>query len=110
MVKRSQHLGLAPEARQAFRVRSEHRRENFQGYVASKLGIACAVYLAHSAGPNGHEDLIRSQTSTTGDGHAGLILTHEITKRNGRFGKVRKAQEIDGNHVPFSDATEIDLQ
>ena len=71
MVERSQHLGLAPETRQAFRVRSERRRKNLQGYVAPKLGIVCAVYLSHPSSPKRREDLVVSETSTGTEGHRG---------------------------------------
>src|SRR5262245_44563303 len=83
MVKRSEHLGLTPEARQALRVRSERRRENFQGYVAPELGIACAVDLTHPSSPKGCEDLVVSETSTSTEAHRVLILTHQMAKRNG---------------------------
>ncbi len=61
MIERGQHLRFALEARHAFGVLREGRRQNFDGDVAIQFGIACTIDLAHPARADGCEDFVGSE-------------------------------------------------
>ena len=63
MIQRREHLGLALEPREPFRILGERAGQNLQRDVAVELRIARAVNLAHSARPNGGDHFIRTDAN-----------------------------------------------
>ena len=61
MVERGQHLRFALETGEAIRIAREGVRQDLQRDLAIQLGIARAIDLAHAAGPEGGEDLVRAE-------------------------------------------------
>src|SRR5262249_10914830 len=72
VVERGQELRFALEAGQAFAVGRELGWKNLQRHVAIELRIACAIDLAHTAGAERREDLVRAESSSRGKGHLQL--------------------------------------
>ena len=58
MVQLGEHLGLAPETRQAFGVGGELGGQDLQGDVAAQLGVLGAEDLAHAAGADLFDDFV----------------------------------------------------
>src|SRR5690242_5430528 len=50
MVERSEHARLALETSKPLGVAHESRRQNFDGYAATKLGVAAPIDIAHPSG------------------------------------------------------------
>jgi hypothetical protein len=61
MVERGQHLRLALESGEAIPIEREGLGDNLQRDVASELGIARALHLAHTASPEGRDDFVRAE-------------------------------------------------
>jgi hypothetical protein len=64
MVQRREHLRFALETRNPFGIAGEDLRQDLDRDVAAKLGIARTIHLAHAAGADGRQDLIRTDAST----------------------------------------------
>src|ERR1700694_5614477 len=64
MVERGQDLGFALEAGHALGVAGKRLGQNLQRNIALQLGVAGAVHLAHAAGTDGREDLVRAKSRT----------------------------------------------
>ena len=69
MVERGKHARLAPEPRQAIRIRLERGSQRLDRDVAPQIRVAGAIDLAHAAGPDGRHDLIRTKARTGGQSH-----------------------------------------
>src|ERR1700730_11782841 len=69
MIERSQHLRFALEPGKPLRIIRKRFRQDFDGYVTSKLGVVRAVHLAHSARAYGREDFVRAKFGARGDRH-----------------------------------------
>ena len=54
---------FALESRDAFGVSREHLGQDLDSDVAIEPRVACAIHLAHAAGPEGGEDLVRAEAS-----------------------------------------------
>ncbi len=61
MVQRSEGLRFSLESRDAFWIGSEQLWQDLDRDVAIELRVTCAVDLAHAAGPQGGEDLVRAE-------------------------------------------------
>ena len=57
VVERSEHLGFAFEAGEAFGVAGERVRENLDGHLAPERGVSRAIHLTHAACPKSAGDL-----------------------------------------------------
>ena len=66
MVQRGEGFGFPLESRQAIRVRGERLRQDLERDVSIELGVARAVHLAHAAGPEGAENLVRAKARPGG--------------------------------------------
>ena len=73
MVERRQHLRLPAEAGEALRLQRECRSNHFQRDVAIELGIARAIHLAHAAGAERGENLIRAEARAGSEGHSCFV-------------------------------------
>jgi hypothetical protein len=69
MIQRGQHFSFALEAQHAPGLAGVSIGENLQRHVTFQLGIASAVDLAHAARADRREDLVRSETSPSGERH-----------------------------------------
>ena len=69
MIERGQHLRLTMKSRQAFRIGRKEFRQDLQRDVATEPRITCAIHLAHSAGADGGEDLVRFEACTGTEAH-----------------------------------------
>src|SRR5579863_3070264 len=74
MIKRSEYLRFAVEARHALSVSCEGFGQNFQGYVTPQLGIARAVDFSHSARAEWRENLVRSEPGSGNERHGVATL------------------------------------
>jgi hypothetical protein len=63
MIERREDLRLAMKAREPIRIARERGRQNLQRDVAIQLRIARPIHLAHTAGADGGDDFIRSESS-----------------------------------------------
>jgi len=63
MIELGQQPSFALEACKAFGIVRQGRRQDFDGYITSELGVAGTVDLAHPARTNNGEDFIRAQTA-----------------------------------------------
>ena len=61
MVERGQHLRFAPEARESIGICGEQIRQQLQRNVAPQLRIAGAIHLAHAAGTERSDNVIRAE-------------------------------------------------
>jgi hypothetical protein len=61
VVERREHSRFALETGEAIRIAGEGVRQDLQRDLAIQLGIARAVHLAHAAGPEGGENLVRAE-------------------------------------------------
>src|SRR5579863_8444576 len=61
MVKRCQHMGLAPKAHQLVGVVREVWGQNLDRYLSMQAGVASAVYLSHPARTQESKDFVRTQ-------------------------------------------------
>ena len=62
MIQRRQHLRFTPESGQPVGIARERIRQHLERDVAIELRVAGAVDLAHAAGANGSDDLVRPKT------------------------------------------------
>ena len=69
MIQRGERLRLALEPRQAIGI-GANGSGRILSHVATELGVACAVDLAHAARPKGGEDSSRAQACAGGEGHS----------------------------------------
>jgi hypothetical protein len=69
MVQRGERFCFALEPREALRGVGEHIRENFDRHIPIQLPVPGAIDLAHPAGAEGGEDLVRAEASTGLKGH-----------------------------------------
>jgi hypothetical protein len=69
MIERREDLRFALKPREAIRIVRQRGREDFDGDVATELRIARAIDLAHPAGADGGEDLVRSKSSSGTERH-----------------------------------------
>ncbi len=74
MVQRGQDLGLAFESGQVSGVVGESVREGLDGHGAVEAGVAGAVDLAHSARPQGVQDLVGAEAGSGFEGHGFRVL------------------------------------
>ena len=58
ITQRCQHARFALKAGQSFRIIHEVCRKDFDGHVASELGVAGAINLAHPARANLGDDFV----------------------------------------------------
>ena len=63
VVERGEQPGLSIEAAQSIGVRGQRARQNLDGDVATELGVAGSIHLAHPAGANRRGDLVGSDAS-----------------------------------------------
>ena len=70
MVQRREKLGFTLEAGKASGVGGKCLRQQFDGHITLEFGVASAVHLAHTAGANELEDLVRPKTSARFETHS----------------------------------------
>src|SRR5207253_7200621 len=75
MIERGQHLRLALEACEAIGIERERVWDDLQRDVATELRIARAIHLAHAAGADGREDLVRTETGAGCESHRYFVGT-----------------------------------
>ena len=61
MVQRGGCAGLLLEPMEALRVGRKRRGEHLDGDVPAEAWVTRPIDLAHAAGPNGREDLVRAE-------------------------------------------------
>ena len=61
VIERSQHFGLALEARHATGIGGEGLGQNLHGHITLQLRVPGTVHLAHAAGVDKRKDLVASQ-------------------------------------------------
>ena len=81
MVQRGQDLGFALKAGEPFGIVGEKVGEDFDRHVAVELGVLRAIDLAHPAGPEGGENLVRAEMSAGHQSHR-LLRGDRIIRRN----------------------------
>src|SRR5882672_12276037 len=79
MVERGQHLRLALKACEAIGIERERLWDDLQRNVATELRIARAIDLAHAAGAEGGEDLIRAETASGCESHHYFVGTRRFS-------------------------------
>ncbi len=67
MIQCGKDLRLAPEAREPLGIAGQRLRQDFQRDVAIELGVMGAIHLAHAPGPDGGDDLVRTDAVSGGD-------------------------------------------
>ena len=73
MIQRRERLRFALETRQAIGIVGERVRQNLDRDLASQLRVARAIHLAHAAGTEYRDDLIRAEARAEGQGHGGAV-------------------------------------
>ena len=73
MIERGEDVGFALEARHALGIQREGIGQDLESHVATQSGVGGAIHLAHAAGANGGEDLIRPEASAQGEGQTGCV-------------------------------------
>ena len=73
MIERREDLCFALEARHALGIQREGIGQDLDRDVAAQSGISRAIHLAHAAGADGGEDLIRPEASAQGEGQTGCM-------------------------------------
>ena len=66
MIERRQHLRFTVEPRQSLRIAGEHVRQNFYRDFTLQLEVARTIHLAHAAGSQRRDDLVRPEASVGG--------------------------------------------
>ena len=66
---------LALESLKPLRIRGKHVGQELQRDIAPELGVPRPVHLAHAAGADGGEDLVRAEVSAGGEGHGPVDYT-----------------------------------
>ena len=84
MVQRGEHLRLALEPRQPLGVGDERLGQDLDRDVAVEPRVARAIHLAHAAGAEGGEDLVRTQAGALAKGHWSRHLMPRWMKRPNR--------------------------
>ena len=69
MVERREHLRLALESREAFAIAGERVGQDLDRDLASELGVARAIHLAHPAGAERRNDLVRTELVPAAEVH-----------------------------------------
>jgi hypothetical protein len=69
MIKRRQDLRFTLKAGESLGIGCEGLRQNFQGDVASELGIPRSIHFAHATRAEGGEDFVRAEARTSGKRH-----------------------------------------
>ena len=69
MIESGERLRLTREPREAIPIRSEERRHNLQCHIATELGVACAVNLAHAARAEHRNNFVRADSGAGGETH-----------------------------------------
>ena len=64
MVERGEDLRFAAEAREPLRVVRDRGQQHLDGDIAIQFCVARATDLAHAAGAERREDLVRTETMT----------------------------------------------
>ena len=67
MVQRREHLRFASKPRQTIRIESDVGWEQLERDLAIELRIAGAIHLAHAAGAEGTENLVRTELAAGRD-------------------------------------------
>jgi hypothetical protein len=92
MIERREQPGLTAEAGAALRVGNEMRRQEFERDLATQLGVARAIHLAHAAFAERGEDSIRAEIAAQHLRHSGEVRRKtrhcRIFKELGRVGLV----------------------
>ena len=70
MIQRGEHLRLAPEAGDSLWIGREGLGQDLDRDLATELGVAGAIHLAHAASADGGEDLVRTDVGTGAQGQA----------------------------------------
>ena len=83
MIERREHLRLAAEAREALGIVGNGGEQDLDRDLAIQLRIARAIHLAHAAGAQQGDDLVRAEAGAGAEGHA---VTHAGTKAIARTG------------------------
>ena len=73
MIERGEDLCFTFEASEAIRIKGERVREDLERNIAIQLEIARAIDLAHPAGAEGGEDLVRTESRASGKSHLSLL-------------------------------------
>ena len=76
MIERREDVCFALEARHALGIQREGIGQDLDRDVATQSGVSGAIHLAHAAGANGGEDLIRPEASAQGEGQTGVLVDY----------------------------------
>ena len=68
-VQRGEDLSLSTEARQTLRLVCEDLRQNFQGNVATELGILRTIDLTHPTAAKERQNLVSAEASARSQAH-----------------------------------------
>jgi hypothetical protein len=78
MIECRKDLRFALKPREAIRIVRQRGWEDFDRDVATELCIARTIHLAHTAGADGGEDLVRPEASTGTEGQVGCLELGEL--------------------------------
>jgi hypothetical protein len=81
MIQRGEHLRFTLKARHAFVIGGELRRDDFEGDVAAKLGVARAIDFAHSANAERRENFVRAELGDCWERHSRRIMQKRSAAR-----------------------------
>jgi hypothetical protein len=74
MIQRREEFRFALKARQPVRIRRELRWEDFECDLAFQPAVGRAIHLAHAAGSERGDDLVRTQAGAEGERHEVWII------------------------------------
>ena len=69
VIQRGEDFRFALKPCHSFRVSNEGLRQDLDGNVAIEPCVARPIYFAHSASPEGGENLVRTEARAIGQGH-----------------------------------------
>src|SRR5262245_36610489 len=69
MIERREYIGFALETGDAVGISAEAFGDDLEGDVAPEFRIPRPIHLAHAAGPEGFQDLVRAKSSAGRQAH-----------------------------------------
>src|SRR4030095_7784544 len=104
MIDRRQHLGFAPESRQAIRIDRETLWKNLECDVPIQPAVASVIHLAHSTRTNHRADFVDAELAAGTKHHRGglnyrwlrdITLLINRSRRGGRTAEHAAASGLD---------------
>ena len=84
MVQRGQHFGFALEAGQALGIAGDRGRQHLDGDLALEARVDRSIHLAHAAGTERGDDLVRTEPGAGCECHRGQDLGDYMGATGGR--------------------------